>query len=119
MTINRFIPDQSFIDTLDLKSAYWSLNKMAEPQLPDDTSSEDEGTVILKTTWEEKQGTIPESQEATAVARSFSRAEANSVVERGPPKIKKIRIKKLPDALKREKATQTDPIPKKPTTKKQ
>ena len=119
MTITKFVPDQNYIDKLDLKNGYLSITIMDKEQMSDDTSSDEEISDSLKTTWEEKQGTIPESPQATAVARSFSSAEANSVVERGSPKQRKIRIKKLPDSLKKDKSTQTDQDSKSSSTKKE
>ena len=119
MTVTKFIPNQDYIDNLDLKNGYLSIIIMDEQQMSDDTSSDEEICDSLKTTWEEKQGTIPESPQATAVARSFSSAEANPVVERGSPKQKKLRIKKLPDSLKNDKSTQTDQDQKPSGTKKE
>ena len=73
--------------------------------MADDTSSDEEHTQpILKTTEEERQGSIPGSAQATAVAVSLSTAHGNPVV--GRTKIKKKKKKKRTETS--EQATQTD-----------
>ena len=75
----------------------------------DSESSEEEDTVPqhLKTSVEEREyRTIPGS--ATSVALSFTRAQCNPTVERGPPKKKeKTKVKKLPKEKAADKETQT------------
>ena len=74
-------------------------------------SSEEEDTIPqhLKTSIEEREyGTIPGSATATSVALSFTRAQCNPTVERGPPKKKeKTKVKKLPKEKAADKETQT------------
>ena len=58
----------------------------------------------LRITEEEQWGTIPGSTQATAMCHFLRTAQANPVVERGPPqKIKKSKSKSVS-----EKSTQTD-----------
>ena len=71
-------------------------NKDPSPQTPtltvlsDDSTSEDESDLTLATTEEERRGTIPGSNEATAIALAGQRAVANPVVERSnPQKVKR------------------------------
>ena len=75
-----------------------SQNKNPSPQTPtstiivlsDDSSSDDEGDLTLTTTEEEHRGTIPGSNEATAMALAGQQAVVNPVVERAKPqKVKK------------------------------
>ena len=49
------------------------------------TSKEDEEQPSLRLTEEECRGTIPGSTQTTAMALTFSRAQANPVVERSKP----------------------------------
>ena len=60
------------------------------PKLPDDSSSDEEIPEKLKTTPEERAGTIPGSAHATAAALAGQRAQANPVV----PRRKYIKVKK-------------------------
>ena len=60
------------------------------PVLSDDSSSEEEVPASLKTTAEERAGTIPGSAHATAAALAGSRAQSNPVV----PRRKFIKVKK-------------------------
>ena len=55
------------------------------PILSDDLTSEDEPDPTLATTEEECRGTIPGSNEATAMALAGQRATANPVVKRSKP----------------------------------
>ena len=70
-------------------------NKDASPQAPtltvlsDDSSSEDESDLTLATTGEECRGTIPGSNEATAMVLAGQQAVANPVVERS--KLRKVK----------------------------
>ena len=81
--------------------------KSANKQLSDtDTSDEELINPILKTSEEERHyGTIPGLALATKIALSYSRAQANPTVERGPSH--KVRIKKLPKEKAADKSTQT------------
>ena len=74
--------------------------------LPDDSSSEeDPERQTLQVTEEEKQGTIPRSTEATAMALAITRAQMNPVVERSKPcRVKKTKTSKSVQQV----ATQTD-----------
>ena len=57
------------------------------PSLPDDSSSdEDAPPPPYRTTEEERQGSIPGSNRATAVALTHQSAQGNPVVPRGPPR---------------------------------
>ena len=58
----------------------------------------------LRITEEERRGTIPGSIQATAMCHFLRRAQANPVVERGPPR----KIKKSKSKSVSEKATQTE-----------
>ena len=51
------------------------------PTLPDDSTSEEEPDPTLTITEEEHRGTIPGSNEATAMALAGQQATANPVVE--------------------------------------
>ena len=77
-------------------------------QLSDsDTSDEEPVNPIFKTSIEEKHyGTIPRSVLATQAALSYSRAQANPTLERGPSCT--VRVKKLPKGKATNKSTQTD-----------
>ena len=95
-----------------------NLHKMAEGnpikatnpnnQLSDsDTLEEEPINPILKTSVEERHyGTIPGLTLATQAALSYSRAQANPTMERGPSHTK--RVKKLPKEKATDKSTQTD-----------
>ena len=65
------------------------------PPLSDDPSTDEDQEPPVKTTEEEKRGTIPASEQASAAALAGQRAQANPTVPRGPPvKVKKIKSKK-------------------------
>ena len=84
-------------------------NKQEEPKLTDSESSE-EDTVPqhFKTTTEEREyGTVPGSAAATTAALSYTRAQCNLTVERGPEKKRKTKVKKLPKETATDKETQT------------
>ena len=67
-----------------------NFNRQAERLIvQDDSSSEDSIDDSLKVTEEEKQGTVPGSTAATAMALAGARAQSNPTVERGPPHCKK------------------------------
>ena len=75
------------------------------PTLTDDSTSEEEPNPTLATTEEECRGTIPESNEATAMALAGQRAIVSPVVKRSKPqKVKKT----ASSALKGHAATQTE-----------
>ena len=57
----------------------------SEKLLDDSSSDDDSPDPSLKTTEEERCGTIPGSQQATAMALMCTRAQANPTVERGKP----------------------------------
>ena len=64
--------------------------------LSDSDSDDNEINPRLKTSIEERQyNTIPGLAIATCIASSYSRAQANPTVERGPPK-QKVKTKKPP-----------------------
>ena len=74
------------------------------------TSEEEEGQTSLRVTEEERRGTIPGSTQATVMALTFSRAQANPVVERSKPcKMKK---KNTSNTSTKQASTQTDQKPK-------
>ena len=86
--------------------------QQSNPTLPDDSTSEEEPDMTYAITEEEHRGTIPGSNEATAMALAGQRAIANPVVKRSKPrKVKKI-VTSMP---KGHASTQTDPQP--PVTK--
>ena len=61
-------------------------NSQIERLIPSDDSWSGESVdESLKTTEEEKCGTIPGSTEATAMTLVGARAQSNPIVERGPP----------------------------------
>ena len=67
-------------------------NTKLYPDLPDDSTSDEEMPDLLRTSTEEREfGSIPGSSIATAAALSHIKAQANPVVPRGPPKKKKIK----------------------------
>ena len=69
-------------------------------KLLDDSSDEEVPDRTLKTTEEERRGTIPGSMCATASALVGARAQANPTVERGPPqRRKKSKTKKDTDTV--------------------
>ena len=78
-------------------------NNSEEPKLSDsETSEEDTNPQHLETTPEEREyGMVPGSAAATSAALSYTRAQCNPTVERGPEKKRKTKVKKLP----KEKAT--------------
>ena len=57
--------------------------------IPEDSASDDSSDNTLNVTEEEKQGTIPGSTVATAMALAGARAQGNPTVERGPPRRRK------------------------------
>ena len=60
--------------------------------LSDSESSEDEVNLYLRTSQEERiYGTIKGSTQATQAALSHTRAQSNPMVQRGPPKLPKIK----------------------------
>ena len=78
-----------------------------------ETSEEDTTPQNLKTTPEEREyGTIPGSTAATSAALSYTRAQCNPTVQRGPENKTKTKVKKLPKEKATDKQTQTPP-PKK------
>ena len=82
------------------------------PTLSDDSTSEEKPDPALAITEEECRGTIPGSNEATAMALAGQRVIANPVVERSKPhKVKKI----TSSTPKGHTSTQTEPQP--PVTK--
>ena len=84
----------------------------SNPTLSDDLTSEEEPDPILTITEEERRGTIPGSNVATAMALAGQRAIANPVVEQSKPcKVKKI----TSSTPKGHASTQTEPQP--PVTK--
>ena len=58
----------------------------------------------LRITEEERRGTIPGSTQATAMCHFLCTAQANPVVERGPPR----KVKKSKSKSVSEKSTQTE-----------
>ena len=71
-----------------------------------DTSDEESLPPRFPTTNEERHyNTIPSSATANRAVLSHSTAQANSTVERGPPKTK---VKKLPQDKAKDKTSQTD-----------
>ena len=75
------------------------------PTLPDDLTWEKEPDPTLTTTEEERRGTIPGSNEATAMALAGQQATANPVVERSKPR----KVKKTaPSTSKGHTSTQTE-----------
>ena len=82
--------------------------QQSNPTLPDDSTSEEELDPTYAITEEEHRGTIPGSNEATAMALAGQRAIANPVVERSKPyKVKKIST----STPKGHASTQTEPQP--------
>ena len=79
--------------------------KAQSEQLSNSDTPDEEADPRLRTSEEERQyGMIRGSTQATQVALSHSRAQANPTVERGPPQ--RPRIKKLPKDKAAEKCTQ-------------
>ena len=70
------------------------------------SSEEDEEQRSLPVTEEERRGTIPGSTQATAMALTLSRAQANPAVERSKPR--KIKKEKKSETLTENASTQTD-----------
>ena len=58
-------------------------------RLLDDSSDDEVQDKTLQTMEEERRGTIPGSVSATASALAGARAQANPIVERGPPRRRK------------------------------
>ena len=84
----------------------------SNPTLSDDLTSEAEPDLTYAITEEECRGTIPGSNEATAMALAGQRAIANPVVERSKPR----KVKKTASSTSKGYAsTQTEPQP--PVTK--
>ena len=84
-------------------------NKSEEPRLTDSASS-DEDTVPshLKTTPEEREyGTVPGTAAATTAVLSYTQAQSNPTVERGPEKKRRTKVKKLSKEKVEDKQTQT------------
>ena len=80
--------------------------KVQSDYLSDSESSEDKVNPYLHTSKEERvYGTIKGSTQATQVALSYTRAQCDLTVERGPPKQPK--IKKLSKEQAVDKHTQT------------
>ena len=80
--------------------------KVQSEQLSDSDTPDEEAGPRLHTSEEERiYRTIRGSIQATQVALSHSRAQTNPTVEKGPPRIPK--IKKLAKDKAAEKATQT------------
>ena len=86
-----------------------TIKKPQEPKLTDSESSdEDNIPQYLKTTKEERHyGTVPESAVATIAASSFTRAQCNPTVERGPERKVRTKVKKLPKDKASDQETQT------------
>ena len=63
---------------------------MASPNTPPDSSTDEEVEQHLKTSEAEKQGTLPQSPQATAVALGFTRAQANPIVRRAAQERRKV-----------------------------
>ena len=75
--------------------------------LSDSDSDDNEINPRLKTSIEERQyNTIPGSAIATCIALSYSRAQVNPTVERGPPK-QKVKTKKPPIENTKAETTST------------
>ena len=74
------------------------------PSMSDDSTDEEQVPARLKTTEEEKQGTIPGSAEATAAALAGSRAQGNPSVGRN--KKKRIVVRRQSVALQPPHTTQ-------------
>ena len=70
------------------------------------TSEEDERDPALRLTEEEHRGTIPGSTQATAMALTFARAQANPIVERFQPQ--KTKKKSKSKTSTKQASTQTD-----------
>ena len=80
--------------------------KMQSDYLSDSKSSEGEANPHLQTSQEEREyGTIKGSAQATQAALSYTTAQCNPMVERGPPKQPK--IKKLSKEQALDKTMQT------------
>ena len=80
--------------------------KAQSDQLSDSDTPDEEAALPLRTSEEERSyGTIRGSAQATQAVLSYSRAQTNPTVERGPPQRPK--IKKLPKDKAAEKGTQT------------
>ena len=66
----------------------------SKPLTDSDTSDDTQVNPRFKTSVEERQyNTIPGSVTATCIALSYSRAQTNPTVERGPPQ-QKVKVKK-------------------------
>ena len=86
--------------------------QQSNPTLPDNSTSEKEPDPTYAITEEERRGTIPGSNEATAMALAGQRAIANPVVEQSKPR----KVKKIATSMpKGHASTQTEPQP--PVTK--
>ena len=85
-------------------------NKDKDVMSDDPSTSEDEVQTPLRVTEEERRGTIPGSTQATAMALTFSRAQANPVVERSKPR--KTKKKNPSNTSTKQASTQTDQTPK-------
>ena len=82
-------------------------NKSKEVLSDDPSTSEDEERdSALKLTEEERRGTVPGSTQATAMALTFTQAQANPVVERGQPR--KVKKKSKSATSTTQASTQTD-----------
>lgn len=82
-------------ESIDLRDAFWSLRIES---MEDDSSTDSETRdtrQIIKTTEEEKQGSIPGSDIATAIAISLSTAHGNPVVGRDTENKRKRKLKKI------------------------
>ena len=80
-----------------------SAGKEKEPLVDDMPSEEETVDPELRTTEEERHGTIPGLVQATAMALMCSRAQANPTVERGAP----IKRHKMKNKNPQSKATHT------------
>ena len=72
--------------TLKHKKTAKKAKKQPDPPPVSDDSTDDEVPQRLKTTEEEKRGTIPGSAQASAAALAHMHAQANPSVGRGPQK---------------------------------
>ena len=84
-------------------------NKLQKPILTDSESSDEDTTPPhFKTTTEEREyGTVPGSVAATTAALSYTQAQCNPTVERGPDKKRRTKVKKLSKEKAADKQTQT------------
>ena len=98
----RNIQKSALIAEGKLRSPKCSIKELSDS----DTSEEEQVNPIHKTFEEEKHyGTIHGLALATQIALSYSRAQKNPPVKRGPNR--KVRIKKLPKDKAEDKTTQT------------